>query len=189
MDEGSSSGGALAFAWAVRRGFWTRWSTMNRVGKRIPDHLGQDKFAASTRRPRPPRPGHACRTPCNGERTIEPGVRRHHQSVNPSTSITMNSRVIAKKPAVMWAMNAYSILDRLSQEEEAEEEDANSKKQPSTWSTDDDFKAVDGMEKEKEDAYERELNDDEPWSPQDERKRDRESVCFRKEANVLSVQK
>ena len=101
----------------------------------------------------------------------------------------MNSRVIAKKPAVMWAMNAYSILDRLSQEEEAEEEDANSKKQPSTWSTDDDFKAVDGMEKEKEDAYERELNDDEPWSPQDERKSDRESVCFRKEANVLSVQK
>ena len=62
----------------------------------------------------------------------------------------MNSRVIAKKPAVMWAMKAYSILDRLSQEAEAEEEDANSKKQPSTWSTDDDFKAVDGMEKEKE---------------------------------------
>ena len=56
----------------------------------------------------------------------------------------MNSRVIARKPVVMWA-NAYSILDRLSQEEEAEEEDANGKKQPSTWSTDDDFKAVDGM--------------------------------------------
>lgn len=96
----------------------------------------------------------------------------------------MNSRVIAKKPAVMWAMNAYSILDRLSQEEEAEEEDANSKKQPSTWFTDDDFKAVEGMEKEK-DAYERELNAE----GQDERKSERESVCFRKEANVLSVQK
>ena len=89
----------------------------------------------------------------------------------------MNSRVIAKKPAVMWAMNAYSILDRFSHEEEAEEEDANGKEQPSTWSTDDDFKAVDGMEKEKEDAYERELNDDEPHMASSGRKEEREGEC------------
>ena len=89
----------------------------------------------------------------------------------------MNSRVIAKKPAVMWAMNAYSILDRLSQEEEAEEEDANSKKQPSsTWSTDDDFKAVDGMEKEKKDANESELNENEPMASSG-RKEEREGEC------------
>ena len=84
----------------------------------------------------------------------------------------------------MWA-NAYSILDRLSQEAEAEEEDANSKKQPSTWSTDDDFKAVDGMEKEKEDVYERELNDTSLLF-RTTRKSKRESVCLRKEEGALS---